>query len=451
MKSIRIGCGAGYAGDRIEPAVELIEYGNLNYIAFECLAERTIAIAQQEKLKDPNKGYDLLLEARMRKILPLSYKKGVKVITNMGAANPSAAARLVKNLAAEIGLKGLKIVAVLGDNIYDKIQNYLELKVLETGTSLKDLKGDIVSANVYLGIEGIVKALEGEADVVITGRVADPALFLAPMVYEYGWDIEDYDLLGQGTLIGHLLECAAQVTGGYFAEPGYKDVPDLWKVGFPIAEVFENGDAVITKVEGSGGCVTPATCKEQLLYEIHDPARYITPDVVADFTDVVFEEIGVNRVKVTGGKGTNKPETLKASIGYRDCYIGEGEISYGGSGALNRAKLAGEIVKKRLELMQVPVEELRVDLIGVNSLYGDVIGEAVSDDGFQPIEVRLRVAGRTSRREDAVKIANEVETLYTNGPASGGGAAKSVKEIISIASVFIPREDVKLDVVFEEV
>jgi len=334
----------------------------------------------------------------------------------MGAANPSAAARLVKNLAAEIGLKGLKIAAVLGDNIYDKIQNYLELKVLETGTSLKDLKGDIVSANVYLGIEGIIKALEGGADVVITGRVADPALFLAPMVYEYGWDIEDYDLLGQGTLIGHLLECAAQVTGGYFAEPGYKDVPDLWKVGFPIAEVFENGD-----------------------------------DVVADFTDVVFEEIGVNRVKVTGGKGTNKPETLKASIGYRDCYIGEGEISYGGSGALNRAKLAGEIVKKRLELMQVPVEELRVDLIGVNSLYGDVIGEAVSDDGFQPIEVRLRVAGRTSRREDAVKIANEVETLYTNGPASGGGATKSVKEIISIASVFIPREDVKLDVVFEEV
>ncbi|MDI3534850.1 MAG: hypothetical protein PWQ82_1215 [Thermosediminibacterales bacterium] len=451
MKSIRIGSGAGYGGDRIEPAVELIEKGNLDYIVFECLAERTIAIAQQAKLKNPNKGYNSLLEDRMEKILPLCYEKDVKIITNMGAANPIAATKIVKQMATEKGLKGLKIAAVLGDNIFENINKYLHCEVLETGSQLKDLNGEIVSANVYLGCEGIVEALENGSDVVITGRVADPALFLAPIVFEHKWDVNNYDLIGKGILIGHLLECAAQITGGFFADPGYKDVPDLWKVGFPIAEVFEDGEAIITKVKGSGGCITTATCKEQLLYEIHDPSKYITPDGVADFTNVTFEEIGKDKIKVKGGRGTEKPKKLKVSVGYRDCYIGEGEISYGGSGALNRAKLAGEIVKKRLEHNKVSIEELRIDLIGVNSLYRNEISRKINREEYNPPEVRLRVAGRTLTKDDAIKIGNEVETLYTNGPASGGGVTKSVKEIISIASIFIPREDVKVEVVYEEV
>lgn len=451
MKSIRIGSGAGYGGDRIEPAVELIEKGNLDYIVFECLAERTIAIAQQAKLKNPNKGYNSLLEDRMEKILALCYEKDVKIITNMGAANPIAATKIVKQMATEKGLKGLKIAAVLGDNIFENINKYLHCEVLETGSQLKDLNGEIVSANVYLGCEGIVEALENGSDVVITGRVADPALFLAPIVFEHKWDVNNYDLIGKGILIGHLLECAAQITGGFFADPGYKDVPDLWKVGFPIAEVFEDGEAIITKVKGSGGCITTATCKEQLLYEIHDPSKYITPDGVADFTNVTFEEIGKDKIKVKGGRGTEKPKKLKVSVGYRDCYIGEGEISYGGSGALNRAKLAGEIVKKRLEHNKVSIEELRIDLIGVNSLYRNEISRKINREEYNPPEVRLRVAGRTLTKDDAIKIGNEVETLYTNGPASGGGVTKSVKEIISIASIFIPREDVKVEVVYEEV
>ncbi len=451
MERIRIGCGAGYAGDRLEPALELIEHGNIKYIIFECLAERTIAIAQQQKLVDPTKGYNSLLEHRMEKVLPLCHEKDVKIITNMGAANPEAAVKKVKNMAVEMGLEGIKIAAVLGDNIFHNIERYLDNEVLETGQKLRDLKGELISANAYLGMDGIIQALENGADIVITGRVADPALFLAPIVYEYGWDKEDYNLIGSGILIGHLLECAAQITGGYYADPGVKDVPDLWKVGFPIAEVWETGQAVITKVEGSGGIVTPDTCKEQLLYEIHDPSRYITPDGIADFTSVTIEQAGKDRVMVKGAAGKQKPDTLKVSIGYKDCYIGEGEISYGGPGAYERARLAGEIVKKRLEYLNIPIQEMRIDLIGFNSLFGDSISHNTSLDTSGLNEVRLRVAGRTIDRSDAVKIGNEVEALYTNGPAAGGGASKSVNEVISIASIFIPRNDIDIQVVYEEV
>ncbi len=447
MKTVRIGTGAGYAGDRIEPAVELVEKGNIDYIIFECLAERTIAIALQQKLQNPEKGYNELLEQRMRKILHLCHEKDVKIITNMGAANPLAAAKLIKQIGEEKKLNNLKIAAVLGDDVLDNIQKYMDYKVLETGEDLKELKGEIISANAYLGIDGIVEALENDADVIITGRVADPALFLAPLVYEFGWDAEDYETIGKGIIIGHLLECGGQVTGGYYPDPGYKDVERPWELGFPIAEVNEKGEAIITKVEGSGGEVSLRTCKEQFLYEIHDPSQYLTPDGVADFTGVQLEQTAKDKVLVKGGSGTKKPDTLKVSLGYKDCFIGVGEISYGGSGAIERAELAAEIVRKRLELLEVPKDEIRYDLIGVNSLYKGTIDIC---DGI-PNEVRLRVSARTSKREDAVKVGNEVEALYTNGPAGGGGAEKSIKEIISVASIFISRDDVDIKVVYEEV
>lgn len=451
MKKIRIGTGAGYGGDRLEPAIEMMEKGNLDYIIFECLAERTIAIAQQQKLQNPDKGYNGLLEYRMDKVLPLSAKNKVKVITNMGAANPLAAVKVVKKMAEEKGLKGLKIAAVLGDDIGDTIDKYMGLNVLELGTNLESLKDKIVSANVYLGIDGIVEALENGADIVITGRCSDPALTLAPLVYEFGWSTDDYDLMGKGIMLGHLLECGGQITGGYFADPGYKDVPEPWKIGFPIAEVMENGDAVITKVEGSGGLITTATCKEQLLYEIHDPASYVTPDGISDYTNVTMEEIGKDQVLVKGGTGRQKPDTLKVSIGYRDGFIGEGEISYGGSGAYERAKLGGEIVEKRLEIVDCKYDELRIDYIGVNSLYKDNISNSMFPDKSLSKEVRLRVAARTDSREEAQKVAREVEALYTNGPAAGGGATNSVKEIVAIASIFVPREDINVEIVYEEV
>lgn len=447
MKKIRIGSGAGYAGDRLEPSLELLEKGKLDYIGFECLAERTIAIAQQQKLQNPEKGYNGLLEYRMEKVLPLAYKNKVKVITNMGAANAESALKVVERIADEKNLKGLKIAAVLGDNISDDIDKYNNEIVWETGKSLKELDGDLISANTYLGIEGIVKALEEGADVIITGRVSDPALFLAPLVYEFGWSIEDYEKLGKGTLVGHLLECAGQVTGGYYAEPGKKDVLDLWNLGFPIAEVDELGDVIITKVEGTGGLVTPSTITEQLLYEIHDPTKYITPDCIADFSKVEMEQIEKDKVLVTGATGYPKTDTFKVSIGYKDCFIGEGEMSYGGPGCLERAELAGEIVRKRLEIQRIEMDETRIDILGMNSIFKNNSREIAN----YPEEVRLRVAARTKDRENAVKIGNEVETLYTNGPCSGGGAAKYVKEIISVASILVPRKDIEVKVIIREV
>ncbi len=451
MKTVRIGSGAGYGGDRLEPALELIEKGNLDYIIFECLAERTIAIAQGQKRENPEKGYNGLLEYRMEKVLPLCKKQGVKVITNMGAANPQAAAKVVKKMAEDMGIKGIKIAAVLGDDISDRINDYLDYDVLELKKPLKSIQSSIISANAYLGSEGILEALRNDADIIITGRVADPSLTLAPLMYEFGWTFEDADLIGKGILAGHLLECGGQATGGYYADPGIKEVPELWKLGFPIAIVNENGELEITKVEGSGGLVTTDTCKEQMIYEIHDPSKYITPDGVADYTGVEMTQIAKDRVSLKGATGTLRPDTLKVSIGYQDCYIGEGEISYGGFNAFERAKLAGEIVKKRLELVGVPIEELRIDYLGFNSLYSGEIGGQLLQDPNQLKEVRLRVSGRTVKKSDATQIANEVEALYTNGPAGGGGATKKVSAIVSIASIFMPREDINCQVKYEEV
>ncbi|ABC22275.1 acyclic terpene utilization AtuA family protein [Rhodospirillum rubrum] len=445
MKTIRIGSGAGYSGDRIEPAVELVEKGDIGYLVFECLAERTIAIAQQAKLNDPTKGYDPLLAERMQAVLTLCKQKGVKIITNMGAANPQAAAAKVREIAGSLGLKSLKVAAVSGDDVLDVLKTG-DVTISETGERASGMSNVLVSANAYLGAAPIVEALANGADVVITGRVADPSLFLAPQIFEFGWALDDWDRLGKGTVVGHLLECGGQVTGGYFAEPGKKDVADLARLGFPIAEVGEDGGAVITKVAGSGGRVTVDTCKEQLLYEVHDPKTYLTPDVTADFSALRVTEIAPDRVRVEGATGRARPETLKVSVGYVDGYMGEGQISYAGRGALARGRLALEIVKERLALTGVQTSELRFDLIGVNSIHGEVLAPVP-----EPTEVRVRVVGRTETLKEAVRIGNEVETLYTNGPASGGGATKSAKQVVAMLSALLPRAQATPVVAYLEV
>ena len=451
MKKVRVGSGAGYGGDRIEPAVDIMTYGNLDYIIFECLAERTISLAQLEKLKDKNKGYNELLEYRMEKIIPLCVEKKVKVITNMGAANPLAAAEVIKRIAEEKNIKNLKIAAVLGDDVFSEINGYMDYEIIETGEKIESIKDKIISANAYIGVKGIIEALENNADIIITGRVADPALVLAPLIYEFGWKEDEYDKLAKGIVAGHLLECGAQVCGGYYADPGYKDVPDLWNIGFPIADIYEDGEINLSKLEKSGGVISTETCKEQLIYEIHDPENYLTPDVIADFSEISVEDMGKDRVSIKGAKGKKKTGFLKTSVGYKDCYIGEGEISYGGSGAYERAKLAGDVIKKRLEYIKLPIEELRIDFIGVNSLFKDKISDSISNFRSDYTEVRLRVAARTKTKDDAKIIGNEVEALYTNGPAAGGGVRKYVREIISIASILIPEESIKTEVVYREV
>lgn len=433
-RRVRIGAGAGYSGDRIEPAVELAEHGRLDYLVFECLAERTIAIAQQARRQDPSLGYDPLLDARMRAVLPVAAPKGVRIVSNMGAANPRAAARRTARIAQSLGVAGLKVAAVEGDDVLDVVLRGA-FRFEESGDDVAAYRDRIVSANAYLGAAPIVDALAAGADVVLTGRVADPSLFAAPLIHAFGWRMDDWDTLGAATVVGHLLECAGQVTGGYFADPGYKDVPNLARLGFPIGEVAADGSVVITKVPHAGGRVSAATCKEQLLYEIHDPARYLQPDVVADFTQVAVAEEAADRVRVTGGRGTARPDTLKVSVAYVDGWIGEGQISYGGPGALERARLALGIVRERLALTGVAATELRFDLIGVDALYGD----ATPAVRGEPAEVRVRVAGRAASAGEAARIGNEVETLYTNGPAGGGGAFKSTREVIAVQSVLLPR------------
>jgi hypothetical protein len=436
MRTIRIGAGAGYSGDRIEPAVELAERGELHYLVFECLAERTIALAQQARLNHPDGGYDPLLAARMRAVLPACRANDVKIVTNMGAANPLAAAEATRAIARAAGLTSLRIAAVTGDDMLDQARS-AEL-ALDIGGTVADLGNRVVSANAYTGAGPSAAALAQGADVVITGRAADPSLFLAPLIAEFGWAMDDFPLLGKGVLAGHLLECAGQVTGGYFADPPYKPVADLARLGFPIGEVREDGDLVITKVPASGGAVTAATVKEQLLYEIHDPARYFQPDVVADFSAVRVEEIAPDRVRVTGASGAAKTGRLKVSVGYVDGFVGEGQISYAGPSAAARGRLALDIVRERLALTGVRLSESRFDLIGADALHGVRHGR-----DHEPYEVRLRVIGRTDSFEEAARIGEEVETLYTNGPAGGGGAWKTARKVIAIASALAPETMVR--------
>jgi Acyclic terpene utilisation family protein AtuA len=443
LRTIRIGSGAGYSGDRIEPAIELAEKGDIQYLVFECLGERTVALAQQARMKNPEGGYDPLLEERFRAVLPLCAARGIKIVTNMGAANPLAAARKTAEIAKSLGLSSLKIAAVVGDDVLDACKDG-DLSIMEFEGTIKQLGNRLLSANAYLGAEPMAQALSRGADIVITGRASDPALFLAPMIHAFGWAMDDWNLLGQGTVAGHLLECAGQITGGYFADPGYKEVPDLARLGFPIGEVGEDGSLVITKVEGSGGAVTAQTCKEQLLYEVHDPKRYLQPDVTADFSQVKVEQIAPDRVRVSGGRGTKRTETLKISVGYVDSFIGEGQISYAGPGALARGRLALEIVRERLKLTGVATSELRFELVGVDSSHG----AHVSAHANEPYEVRVRVAGRTENLREAIRIGNEVETLYTNGPAAGGGAFKSARDVVAVASVLLPRELAKPSIQF---
>lgn len=442
MKTVKIGAGAGYSGDRIDPAVELARRADISYLVFECLAERTIALAQLSKKNQLSPGYDPLLSERMKAVLPICHERKIKILSNMGAANPGAAAQETVAIARQLKLNGIRVACVVGDDVLEMVRQG-NLVFEESGKALSIAPEKIISANAYLGAEPMVEALAGGVDVVITGRTADPSLFLAPLIHEFQWSVKDWKTLGQGTLVGHLLECAGQLTGGYFADPGYKDVPNLANLGFPCAEVSANGDAVISKVEGTGGMITKATCTEQILYEIQDPAAYVTPDVIADFSDVAVEEVGRNRVSISGGNGRPRSDTLKVSVACRNGYLGEGQISYAGPGALARARLAQDILSERLN--HSVFSELRFDLIGLNSIHG----QKLSPDNGEPYEVRLRAIARADDPASADRVAREVEALYTNGPAGGGGVTSSTRENIAIYSALMPRELVHCQIHFE--
>jgi Acyclic terpene utilisation family protein AtuA len=317
-----------------------------------------------------------------------------------------------------------------------------EVPLMDSTDSVRSLDGRLVSANAYLGADALLPALQADANVIITGRVADPSLFVAPLMAHFGWAADDWHRLGQGLLVGHLLECAAQVSGGYLADPGHVDVPDLHRVGFPLAEVSADGSAVITKLPGTGGRVDRLSCTAQLLYEVEDPAQYLQADVVGDFSKVHFTQLEPDRVQAQGASGTERPEQLKVTLGYRDGFIGEGQISYAGPGARARGELALSILRLRLQDATLSHGlgglEHRAELIGVNAMHGPQLGT-----DREPYEVRVRLAVRCATRAQAEAVGHEVEALYLNGPAGGGGVTQSVREVIAAASALVPRNAVQ--------
>ncbi len=445
--TLRIGAGAGFAGDRIEPALELVTAGKVDYLVFECLAERTIAICRSQKLRDPNLGYGDSLDERMQSVLPECIESGTRIVSNIGAANPIGAQRRTLEIAADTISTPISVAAVTGDDVLDRIAD-LDGEIWETGEKVADVLDRVEWAHAYLGAEALLPALDSGCDVVLGGRIADPSLFLAPMIAEFGWALDDWVRLGKGTAAGHLLECSAAVTGGYFADPGKKDVSGLADIGFPIVEIDESGNTVITKPEGSGGEVSVRTCKEQILYEIQDPAAYLTPDVTADFSQISFTPVGENRIAVKGAAGRLRPEEFKVVLGIQEGYIGEGLMSYAGRGCLERAELSAKIMRERLPRFGIRPEDIHVEIIGRNSLLGSV-GQL--QHSAEVLDVRLRVAARANDLRTAERIGFEVEALSTTGPAGGGGKRSSVKPVVAVYATTVPRSLVEVRTTIEEV
>ena len=439
LPTLRLGAGSAWWGDRIEPAKQNADHGDLDYLCFETMAEATVSAAQVRKRRDPSfPGYDTYLDDRMRAVLPGCLKRGTRIITNQGWINPDGAAQRIVEHLREHGAKGKKVAAVSG-SLLNELAGTLAGRILENGAAVSTLARDLISAEAYLGAEPIVAALEAGADIVVTGRVADPSLFLAPLMFEFGWRPDDHIRLGQGSGLGHLLECGAQVTGGYFADPGFKDVPAPWDLAFPIAEVESDGSAVITKVAGTGGVVNRMTVTEQMLYEVHDPANYITPDVVVDFTTAVIEQVAPDRVRVSRIGGKPRTPTLKVSMGCMEGFIGEDMFFYAGPGALRRAQLAKRILEERFRIVNLDADDLRIDFLGLNAIHG----EASPLDAPEPYEIAVRVAARTKTREEAAKVGREIDGMAVSGVGMTGKRVphqERTREIIGVWSTLIPRE-----------
>lgn len=441
---LRLGCGAGFSSDRLAPAIDLARDGKLDWLVFETIGERTLAFGHRDRQLDPNKGYNPQLATRMRSVLAHCRRNGTRVMTNMGVANVAAAAEVVVGVARELGLDGLKVAALEGDEVTHLMTQ--DTVLFDHGDRpISEVGKPLVGANVYLGIDAILPAVQSGADVIITGRVADPSLFLAPIVDNYGWDADDWQRLGCGTLVGHLMECGMQVTGGYFADPGMKDVPRLADCGFPIAEVAEDGTATITKLRGSGGAVTARTVKEQLLYEVHDPAAYLTPDVTADFSGVAINEAAADRVAVQGATGHRRPDKLKVTVGFDGGFLGEAGVSYAGPGAAARAELAVSVLGDILERIPGAAGNYRLDLVGLDAVHAtaETASGRIRDDAR---DVRVRCAMRTMDRAPVEMMLWEVEALLCCGPAGGGGYRGRITPSVVTHSALIDRDAVSTSV-----
>lgn len=433
---LRIGVGAGMADDRIGPALQLLRQSGLDYLVCECLAERTIARETLARKHNESSGFNPMLGERMRAFLPLMHEKGVKLVSNMGAANPVGAANAALEIGHSLGWHDLRCAAVTGDDVTERVGQHPELQLLDRRLPLEEILPRLASANAYLGADVVRDALATGAHVVMTGRVADPSLFLGVALHHHGWAYDDLPRLAAGTIMGHLLECSAQLTGGYFADPGKKDVPRLAELPYPFADIESDGTLHVGKPDGSGGRLDRMTCTEQALYEIHDPRAYITPDCVLSLDGLHFEEITPDRVAVRGIHAAARTDSYKVVVGYFDGWIGSGEVAYAGVNAVARAQLAAETVKERFRLDDGVASEIQVDLIGMNSLHGSH-GTAMASE---PYEVRLRIAARCPDKKSAHLLGDHVRQLNMQGPYGAGGPVNlGAKEIIAVDAVLIPR------------
>ncbi|MFZ0390008.1 MAG: acyclic terpene utilization AtuA family protein [Calditrichia bacterium] len=446
---IRIASGQGYWGDRLDAPVDQVRLGPIDYLVMDYLAEVTMSILQKQRMRNDKQGYARDIIPLLKKILPEVVEKDIRIITNAGGVNPFACREAIFEIAGQLGIKGLKVGVVYGDDIVDRLDGFLaegiELNHMESGESLQTVREKVYSANVYFGAIPVVKALQEGAQIIITGRVTDTGLTLAPMIHEFGWKQDQYNQLASGIIAGHIIECGAQVSGGNFLA-GWKEVPDMARIGFPIIEAYPSGDFVVTKHEKTGGLVDQRSVKEQLLYELGDPENYITPDVVADFTTIQLADDGANRVKVSGIKGRPETEFYKVSISHANGWTCIGSLTYAWPDALAKARKADEIIRSRIDYLELQFEEIHTEFLGLNACHGP-LSHPVAD----PNEVVLQIGVRGHNLEDVESFSREIIPLVLNGPPTVTGFAGGrprPSEVVAFWPALIPKTAVhpKVDV-----
>jgi hypothetical protein len=439
VQSVRIGAGQGFYGDSVDGALDVARHGDVQYICFDALAELTLAILQKDRFRDPAAGYARDLPAFMTALLPICRERGIRLITNAGGINPVGAAAAVRAVARNLGMDDLRVGVVVGDDITSRIDELravgAALDNLDTGESLDAVRSRVVFGVAYLGCAPVVQALSLGADVVITGRVADASLFVAPMVHELGWSLNDWDRLAAGVVLGHLMECSAQSTGGNFSGDWW-NVPDLDRAGYPVCEMRADGSALLTKPAGTGGRVSFDTVKEQLLYEVLDPRAYLNPDVVADFTSVELRDAGADVVSVSGARGLPRPESLKAILGYLDGYAGTASIGYSWPDAVQKARRSAELIEKMVARSGLHPLETLTELVGVDSTHGSAA--PIPDD---PNEVILRISARFATEAEAKRFPRIAIPLGLNGPPfiGGGVAPQGARALLGVWPSLLPR------------
>jgi len=451
-EKVRVASGQGFWGDMLSAPVDQVRRGPVDYLMLDYLAEVTMSIVQKQRQRDPRAGYARDFVSLMREILPDLVEKNIKVMSNAGGVNVTGCAEAVRDTARELGLGGkVKIGVVTGDDILPRLGEFLEKGVeinsTDDGTPLADILDKVQSANVYLGAAPLVEALDKGANVVVGGRLTDTGLTLAPLMHEFGWKFDDWDRISAGTIAGHIIECGAQSSGGN-CQYDWENIPDLWDVGFPIAEAYPDGSFVITKHEGTGGRVNIQSVKEQLLYEMGDPHEYITPDVVADFASINLKADGDNRVRVFGIKGHPNTEFYKVSIAYSAGWKAVGTLVYSWPAAYKKAQAADDILRKRLDKLGLKFDVILSEFVGANATHGHLAGEPSPDAP----EIQLRFGVRGQSKEDVARFTKEIAPLILTGPPGvtgfAGGRPK-VEEIMAYFPALIPKSliETKVEIV----